>query len=264
VTGRSLHDALLRALVSAEVRAALAEGAPGARAAGLGAEETAVLAAADAARLRRLARFFGRHFYRERIVRLYAAGRRLARAVGPDPLTLLAEAAFTALLDAAELGSAATAVRVAARVEARLGPALARHAWGVDLLRYEGALFRAEAGPRRWGVAPPAAGAPARAAAARVVALAWDVTPVVLAVRRGDRTLPVPREGATRLLVALAPDGRVSAVRCADAVARLWDALDGARAADELAALVGVPETDVRRTLGQLADLGAVTGGADA
>ena len=259
MTGRSLHDALLRVLVSAELRRALGDGAAGARA-GLGPAEAAALAAADPVRLGRLARFFGRHFYRERVVRLYAAGRRLARAVGSDPLTLLDEPAFTAVLEAAELGSAATAERVAGLVEARLAPALARHPWGADLMRYEGALFRVEAGPRRWGAAPAATGAPARAAQARVVALDWDVTPVVVAVRRADRALPVPREGATRLLIALAPDGRVTAVRCADAVARLWDALDGARDAGELAGLVGVPERDVRRTLGQLADLGAVTG----
>lgn len=259
MTGRSLHDALLRVLVSATLRAALDNGAAGARN-GLGAAEAAVLAGADRARLGRLARFFGRHFYRERIVRLYAAGRRLGRAVGPDPLDLLGEAPFGAVLETAELGSAATAERVALLVEARLRPLLARHPWGDDLVCYEGALFRVEAGPRRWDAAPAPAGAPARAATARVVALGWDVTPVVAAVRRGDRALPVPREGAARLLIALAPDGRVTAVRCADAVARLWDALDGARDPAELATRVGVSEADVRRTLGQLADLGAVTG----
>ena len=122
MTGRSLHDALLRALASADVRGLLASG----EAAGvLGGSEAAVLGAADADRLARLARFMGRHFYRERIVRLFAASRMLARARGTDPLALLASPAFAAILDRAELGSAATAERVGSLVEGALRDVLA-------------------------------------------------------------------------------------------------------------------------------------------
>jgi hypothetical protein len=118
VTGRSLHDALLRVLTSGSLRARLLAGQAGAT---LGPDEAAALRQADPDRLRRLARFFGRHFYRERIVRLFAAGRRLAGEGGEDLLGLLATPAFDALLETAEVGSAATADRVATLVEARLG-----------------------------------------------------------------------------------------------------------------------------------------------
>ena len=109
-----------------------------------------MLGAADADRLARLARFMGRHFYRERIVRLFAASRLLARARGADPLRLLDGPAFAAVLDAAELGSAATAEQVASLVEGDLRDVLRAVPYGADLIAYEGALFRAEAGPRRW------------------------------------------------------------------------------------------------------------------
>lgn len=97
MTGRSLHDALLRVLTSAELRRGLGVPGDGALAVTLGSEEAAVLRAADPERLGRLARFMGRHFYRERIVRLFAAGRALARRRGEDPLGLLRTPAFDAL-----------------------------------------------------------------------------------------------------------------------------------------------------------------------
>ncbi|MGH7318494.1 MAG: hypothetical protein ACRELA_02540, partial [Candidatus Rokuibacteriota bacterium] len=216
-------------------------------------------ARADGPRLRRLARFLGRHFYRERIVRLFAASRALARGRGRDPLALLDAPGFGALLDAAELGSSTTADGVAALVEAALEKTLADLPYAGDLVRYEGALFRAEAGPRRWGdggLVPD--GIPVRAESARVVTLAWDVAGLVAAVRRGDRSLPVPPRVATRLLIALSPDGRVTTVRCSDAVERLLGALDGARAVEGIARLVGVAEAHARDALRQLTAVGAV------
>ncbi len=259
MTGRSLHDALLRVLTSADLRARL--GMPGEVSVGarLGAEEAAALARADARRLMRLARFLGRHFYRERIVRLFAAGRTLARARGRDPLVLLDTPEFSALVDAAEVGSSATADRIAALVEVFLGETLADLPYAGDLGRYEGALFRSEAGPRRWGDGGPVPdGIPVRAESARVVTLAWDVAGLVAAVRRGDRSLPVPSPVATRLLIALSPDGRVTTVRCSDAVERLLGALDGALAVEAIARLVGVAEAHASDALRQLTAVGAV------
>jgi hypothetical protein len=256
MSGRSLHDALLRVLTSAERRRRLraGEAAPG-----VGAEEAAVLRAADGVRLARLARFMGRHFYRERIVRLFAASRALARRRGADPLAVLEGAAFDALLDAAEVGSAATAERVAALVEAALGPALGGLPYARDLVAYEGALFRAEAGPRRWrDVADGPGGLPVRSAHARICALEWDVTGLVAAVRRGQEQLPEPARIPTRLLVALGPGGRVSTVRCPEAVERLLVSLDGVRSTAEAGEAVGLSEADATRLLRQLAEVGAV------
>ena len=254
MTGRSVHDALLRALTSAAVRRRLAPAGHG----GLATEEAAVLRGADPERLRRLARFMARHFYRDRIVRLFAASRTLARDRGVDPLGVLDTPAFDALLEAAELGSTATAEQAAALVEAALRPPLAAVPYGRDLVVYEGALFRAEAGPRRWHQTASLREVPVRSAHARLAVLEWDVTALVAAVRRGDARLPEPPGAPTRLLVALGPSGRVTTVRCPEAVERLLGALDGVRSVAEAAEAVGLGESDATRVLRQLTEVGAV------
>ncbi|MBI3455924.1 MAG: hypothetical protein HY002_09080 [Candidatus Rokubacteria bacterium] len=258
MTGRALHDALLRALTSAELRGRLGAADDGRLGARLGPEEAAVLRAADRDRLDRLARFMARHFYRERIVRLFAASRRLARRHGTDPLGLLETPAFGALLESAEVGSAATAEAVAVLVEGALQAPLGGLPYARDLLAYEGALFRAEAGPRRWGDAAPEGGVPVRSPRARICGLAWDTTGLVAAVRRGDAELPEPARVPTRLLVALAPSGRVTTVRCSEAVEQLLDALNGARSTAEVAAVVGIGEAEAMRVVRQLVEVGAV------
>jgi hypothetical protein len=256
VTGRSVHDGLLRVLTSARLRGWAAAGDLTALGGAVGADEARALCAADPARVRGLARFFGRHFYRERIVRLFAAGRRLSRDAGQDPLDVLATPAFEALLDGAELGSVATADAVATLVEGVVAGRLAAHAWGPALVAYEGALFRAEAGPRQW--APATGAAAVRAATARVLTLGWDVTGLVAAVRRGDDVLPDPRSEPIRLLVTLAPDGRVTTVRASEALERVLTALEAPQTAAALARTLGTDEAACGRALQQLAAIGAV------
>lgn len=256
MTGRTLHDGLLRVLTSARLRDRAVAGDVAALGTAVGVEEARALCAADPSRIRGLARFLGRHFYRERIVRLFAASRRLAREAGRDPLAILDTPAFGRLLERAELGSAATADAVATLVEAEVANLLAARPWEPALAAYEGALFRVEAGPRRWGRA--GGRAVVRAATARLLALDWDVTGLVAAVRRGEPALPEPRPGLIRLLVALAPDGRVTTLRASDGLERILTALDAPRTAAELARALGADETECGRALQQLAALGAV------
>jgi hypothetical protein len=252
--GRRVHDALLRVLTSAERRRALSRQGDGAPGAGV----DAVLSQADPERLGRLARFMARHFYRERIVRLFAASRALARQRGVDPLAVLDTPAFDAVLASAELGSLATAERVAGLVEQRLEAPLSALAYGRDLLIYEGALFRAEAGARRWRETTADAAVPVASPHARVCALDWDVTRLVIAVRRGERELPEPTRAPTRLLVALGKSGRVTTVRCPEGVERILGALDGARTPADVARVAGLSEPDADQALRQLTEIGAV------
>jgi hypothetical protein len=257
MTGRSLHDALLRTLTSARLRALVAARDVERLAAAVGAEEARTLCGTDRARLQGLARFLGRHFYRERIVRLFAVCRRLAQEAGRDPLVVLGAPEFRVLLDRAELGSAETAEAVAALVEDAVAPVLVARPWGPALGTYEGALFRVEAGPRGWRAGSDGA-AVVRAPTARLVALDWDVTGLVAAVRRSERVLPEPRGVATRLLVALAPDGRVTTVRASEAIERVLAALDAPRSLAEIARVLGTEEHATRRLVVQLAEAGAV------
>ncbi|MBI3079387.1 MAG: hypothetical protein HYY85_20750 [Deltaproteobacteria bacterium] len=258
MTGRSLHDALLRVLTDGELRRRVMEGDPGAARA-LGVEEAATLRRADSERLQRMARFMARHFYRERIVRLFRYSRALLAPAGHDPLDVMESAAFSAVLDFAVLGSPASADAAANLVEQRVLTDLADRPYGRDLVGYEGTMFRVEAGPRRWQAAAGARqGLPVRSAYARIIELAWDLTPLLAALRRGDPSPAEPPREPTRLLVALSPRGRVTAVRCPAGVSRLLDALDGRRAAAEAAAAAGMDEGDTTALLGQLTDLGAV------
>jgi hypothetical protein len=258
MTGRELHDALLRVLTDGDLRRRLLD--EGATAVDpLRGEATAILKGADRERLRRLARFMGRHFYRERIVRLFRSSRALALARGRDPLVVLASPPFSAALDSAVLGSPETADAVARLVEARLLQGLSDCPFGRDLVRYEGTMFRVEAAPRRWNGSPaPREGPPRRSPGARLVEMEWNLVPLIAALRSGAPALPEPPREPTRFLIALSPEGRVSAVRCPDPVKRLLDALDGRRTPGEIASTAGVSEADAERLLEKLADIGAV------
>ena len=258
MTGRTLHDALLRTLTDGELRQRLLGGDP--EGGGLlGPDEARTLARSDPDRLRRMARFMARHFYRERIVRLFRYGRALALKAGHDPLGLLESPEFRALLDSVVLGSAASADAVARLVEGRLLAAVAHLPFGLDLVRYEGTLFRVEAGPRRWQAGDGRReGIPARSVQTRVLELEWDLTSLMSAIRRGKPELPSPPRQPTRFLLALSPRGHVTTVRCPEPLSRFLDALDGRRTVTEAAAAAGLSEADVAPLLGQLTDMGAI------
>ncbi len=258
MTGRSLHDALLRVLTDGELRQRLLRGDPEVARA-LGAGEAATLAQSDRDRLMRMARFMSRHFYRERIVRLFRYGRALALTRGRDPLAVLKSPAFRGLLDSVVLGSPGSAETVARLVEERLTADLAEWPFAPDLVRYEGTLFRVEAGPRHWH-APDGArnGLPMRSPHARDVDLEWDLTPLMSVIRRGDPAPSVLPRHHTRFLVALSPYGRVSTLRCPEPLSRFLEALDGSRDPAQAAAAAGLREADAATLVNQLTDLGAV------
>ncbi len=258
MTGRSLHDALLRVLTDGELRRRLLDGDP-AVASALGGEEAETIRRTDPERLRRLARFMARHFYRERIVRLFRYGRALCLAAGRDPLVILELPAFSFVLDSAVLGSPATAEAVAQLVEARLLTDLADRPFGRTLVRYEGTMFRVEAGVRRWQASPPPHdGMPVRSPHARIIELDWNLTPLIAALRSGAPSRPAPSPECTRLLVALSPRGRVTSVRCPPVVSRLLDALDGHTRLAEAARAAGLGEPEAAALLAKLTEIGAV------
>ncbi len=258
MTGRSLHDALLRVLTDGQLRRGLLKGDP--LVAGvLGDEEADTLKRADPEHLRRLARFLGRHFYRERIVRLFRYSRTLSLARGREPLAILESAAFSSVLDSAVLGSPDTTEAVARLVEARLLTDLVDRPFGAALVSYEGTMFRVEAGPRRWQATPsPQDGMPVRSPYARIVELDWNLAPLITALRAGASSPPEPVREPTRLLVALSPRGRVTSVRCPVAVSRLLDALDGRTQLPEVARAAGVGEPEATALVAKLTEIGAV------
>jgi hypothetical protein len=269
MTGRSLHDALLRVLCEAPLRAALRDDREAAARA-LGVEEAASLASADPRRLSRLALFMARHFYRERLVRLFRHARAVLARRGRDVLGVLDEPEMRAILDGATLGGAATAGEIATRIEERcrreaaaiVVPADAAAPYFEDLLRYGGALFRVEAGPRRWGDAGGAGelgdGPPRLSPSARILELEFDLPPILDAVEDASRPLPEAARAPTRLLAALDPRGTVNVVRLPDGVARLLSHLDGAVPLETAASRAGLTVDQARGVVGQLRALSAV------
>lgn len=270
MTGRTLHDALLRVLCEAELRKAL-HGRPAAAAAALGEEEASALAAADRTRLTRLARFMARHFYRERLVRLFRHTRAVLQREGRDVIDLLDAPAFREILDGATLGSLETAERAAAAIEDRCR----REAEAVvamrgsipsffeDLIRYEGVLFRVEAGPRRWRETVAAGGAggeglPRLSPWARVLDLDHDLPPILDVIEDLSRPLPVVEPRPTRLLASLDPKGVVNVVRCPDGVARLLAQLDGGRSLGSAAEKAGLTLDQAESVMKQLRAVSAV------
>jgi Protein of unknown function (DUF692) len=70
--------------------------------------------------------------------------------------------------------------------------------------------------------------------------------------------LPDPRSEPIRLLVTLAPDGRVTTVRASEALERVLTALEAPQTAAALARALGTDEAACGRALQQLAAIGAV------
>jgi hypothetical protein len=190
----------------------------------------------------------------ERVAQAFAASARLAAERGVSLAAVLAGPVFQTLA-AAPPGSAAAVEPIARLVQDGLDALRTTAPWGADLLAYEAARLRAAAAPP----AEPTAG-PSRAPSAQVLDLDWDVVPVVETVHRGEATLPAPRRGPARVLVARAPDGRVTAGPCPDDLLMLLACLDGRQPVAALAARLGRSEADVRTALSQLAALGAVVG----
>ncbi|MGH7151502.1 MAG: hypothetical protein ACREIU_12430 [Planctomycetota bacterium] len=260
MNGRALHDALLRVLADAPLRRAVLEGrAPPEP--GVGPAEAEVLRRVDRDRLERMARFMGRHFYRERIVRLFSGTRALAPKTGRDPLSVLEGPSFRETLAGARLGSPESADAVARLVEEALsredGGRLGELPYWSDLVLYEGTLFRAEAAPRTWSSIREPSPRPRRSPWLRIAELGWDIPAVLPAVLRGGE-VPVSARTPTRLFFSTSPNGKVNVARCPEALRGLLEALDGRRTPEELAPSLGVDRGALETTLSRLRDLGAV------
>ncbi|HEY3174130.1 MAG TPA: hypothetical protein VGK94_00045 [Candidatus Polarisedimenticolia bacterium] len=259
MTGRSLHDALLSVMADFRLRRELP-------AAELGEQEAAVLARVDADRLSRMARFLTRHYYRERLVRLYSHSAALARRRGLEPSEILDGPDLAEDLDTALLGSAATADRVAARIEEWFRRAYEEKggpAYWPDLTRYEGAMFRTEAGRRVWtaGAAPQGTRPPRRSASARVVAFDIDVPALATRLEKLAPGDPVPwavPRSPTRLLFTLSPRGILRVVRSNDALEGFLKLVDGSRSTEMIVECCGMDRSSAGAALRSLIDIGAI------
>lgn len=260
MTGRSLHDALLTVLSDGPLRARLLTGDTSVSGV-LGHEEWVVLSRVSGERLCRMARFLARHYYRERIVRLFRHACTLAAHTGRDPLAVLTTPAGLASLDQSVLGTPASAERVVSLIEDSLigNDAAIRRAipYWRDLVRYHATMFRVEAGAPHSGGNP--GGTPHRTPSTRILELDWDIPGVIADLRKGTPPVPIAKPAPTCLLVARARHGRVTAVRCSPDIRLLIEAADGQRSLDQLALMSGLSIQETGGLLRQLEEIGAIS-----
>ncbi len=257
MTGRSLHDSLLKVVSDGALRRRLAGGDRQALTL-LGREEAAVLARLPGERLARLARFMARHYYRERIVRLYRHVRLLAAVTGRDPLAVLETAEGVRFLDQAALGSLASAEQLLVLIEQYLtrddGALTGRLPYWRDLLRYQAAMLRAEA------IHEPGShdsGRPRPSPSLQRLELEWDIPAVVVELKK-RASVPVGQPVRTLLLVARSRHGRVAALRCTEPVRRVLEQADGTRDAGELARVCEMTRLDVESLVRHLTEVGVL------
>lgn len=259
MTGRSLHDALLQVLGNGLVRSRLTHGDPTLNSL-LGLKEYEVLKRLPSDHLHRMARFLARHYYRERIVRLFRHVRTLTGQTGRDPLTVLMTPVSGPILDRAVLGSPETARAILELIERYVTDKdefITQHLpYWKDLVRYQAAMFLAEAAP-----APEphlGAGAPIRSSSATILDLDWDIPSVLSRLREGQIHVPQAYRGPTSLLIARSSRNRVTTVRCPKEIRCLIESLDGHKGVEALAQACRLSAQQVEQLLEQLSAIGAV------
>lgn len=256
MTGRSLHDALLRILSHGPLRAQL-----------LGMDEASttivpdewhILSGVPKDHLRNTARFLARHYYAERIARLFRHVRRLAPQTGRDPLSVLDSPKACIVLDRAVLGSSNTAEEMASLLETYLLENAAaihkRFPYWKDLVRYQATMFRLEA--RK--VKECAIDRPCRSVSGTIIRFEWDIPAILSGLQSSNHRQPEIAHRPSMLLIASSTGGQVISLRCTPEVQRLFDAADGTRTVEELGRLTGSSEHQVEQMLKQMKEVGAI------
>lgn len=256
MTGRSLHDTLLRVLSNGPLRAQLFNTHD--EATTFRSDEWHVLRRVPKESLRNMARFLARHYYGERIVRLFRHIRRLASQTGRDPLLVLDTPHARAVLDRAVLGSPGTADEMVSLIETFLLEDAAeiqkQFPYWQDLVRYQATMFRLEA--RR--AEGSATCLPCRSNSGNIVQFEWDL-PAILAdlASLNDqqaRCLHCP----SLLLMASSADRQVTSLRCTSHVQRLFEAANGTRTVAELGIMADLSVRQTEQVLEQMKQIGAI------
>jgi hypothetical protein len=256
MTGRSLHDTLLRVLSHGPLRAQLFEMED--EATTFRADEWHILRRVPKESLRNMARFLARHYYAERIVRLFRHVRRIAAQTGRDPLSVLDTPHVHALLDRAVLGSPGTADEMVSLIETFLLQDAAeiqqRFPYWQDLVRYQTTMFGLEA--RR--TAESTTCLPCRSPSGNIVQFEWDL-PAILADLASLNDQQASRlHCPSCLLIASSADRHVTSLRCTSHVQRLFEAADGTRTVEELGIIADLSERQTEQALEQMKRIGAI------
>lgn len=254
MNSRDAQDVILRLLADGPFRArAFAGHAPDPNLA-------AVLSRTDREGLDRFGRFLCRHYYRERIVHYFKYSRALEPRTQRKPEAVLKIAAFDALMPQLVLGERPSAEKVLELLRRHLtenaDAIRAQVPYWDDLVAYQSVFFLSDALPPEGSSSPRRF--PARAQAATILELSWDLPVVLPQLLRQLDELPLLPARPTRLLFARSPRGEVTVLRCTDALKDLLGKLTGEEDPAEIAAQMGLDPSTFEKTLERLESMGAV------
>jgi hypothetical protein len=256
MTGRSLHDMLLRVLSHGPLRTHLLDMDDASTT--ITSDEWHTLRCVPRDPLRNMARFLARHYYGERITRLFRYVRRLALQTGRDPLSVLDSPEARPVLDHAVLGSSDTAEEMVSLIETFLledaGDIQKRFPYWRDLVRYQATMFRLEAR----GAEEDATDRPCRSAAGNIVTFEWDIPAILANLQSSNDRQSIPAPGPSILLIASSTDRHVTSLRCTPSVQRLFEAADGTRTVEELGLAADYSVQQTEQVLRQMKEIGAI------
>lgn len=257
MTGRSLHDALLRALRDWSLREHIRTAGETTSDAG---EDTEwqILRRMPAQEISNMARFLARHYYTERIVRLFRHIHRLSPRTGRDPRVVLNSQQGNAVLDHAVVGSPQTTDAIAGLIEHYLfeddATIRSQFPYWRDLVHYHGAMFRLEA--RRDTLI--ATHFPCRSPSAEIKQFEWDLPAIIAALRESDRPNIENMNTPCLLLIAASANQHVTTLRCLPQLQLLFLTADGTRTVEELRSKSGLSLSDTQTALQQMKAIGAI------
>jgi len=257
MTGRSLHDTLLRVLRDSAFREQVLDQCDDAAACAHH-PEWHVIRRASKDDLTNMARFLARHYYTERIVRLFRHIRRLSPRTGRDPRHVLESPRAQVILDHAVVGSRQTAENLMSCIEEYLlendSAIRLQFPYWRDLVHYQVTMFRLEA--CREDQRP--VHLPCRSASARIAEFEWDLPAIIAALHSSQELLIEDKKVASKLLISACADQQVITHRCSSSVQLLFEAADGTKTVEQLRQHAGLSKQHTEEMLGQMKAIGAI------
>jgi len=233
LSDRERQDEVIRYLADARVRQSHTHTAP--------------IAAEEAEKAGKFARFLARRYYRDRLHRSCRYSFLIAPQAAAEQVVDSAE--FDAFLDQCALGSLESAVVVRDLALQRLGEIAAPGAWWREVLVYQGAFFLQAATSGRGD----AKEMPRRGHSAVCLDFDWAIPQVLDRLKRGAAVDDSLRRPAT-LVFSRTAEGRIYVMEADAAAAAVFKAL---KPGIDVERIAGIPATVARETLASLAAIGA-------
>jgi hypothetical protein len=263
MSDRALQDRVIRYLTDAIERT--------------GGPHTLPLSQVDAARAARFANFLARHYYRDRLARSFQYSYTLRERTGRSAEQIADSPEFDAFLPNCVLGSLESAERVGEMARRYLLAAAHPAPWWTSLVEYEHAYFLQAATSQL----TPVSRFPVRGRSAVLKHFEWSMPKLLSKIRdfpplakaSGACSNSSEKSGASTsvdeiaaddlrrnvtLLFSRNPEGKLFVVEVENAVAAVFNGIDGSRSIDEIASSAGVLRDEAQQVLAALANLGAV------